>query len=245
MNNKKIFENYLTDHYANCEKTNFRNNDEILLLLDKNKKPLDHNLKSFFQKNIRKESNILDLGCGYGSFLHFLWAHNYKNVTGVDISSEELNVCRTFFKSYKFHHQDIFEFIHSTEEKFDVVYLSHVLEHIKKDLLFDFLESVKNILTDDGFFVIVAPNSAAYFNTAANRYGDLTHELGFTAISLRQLFMVAKFKHIEIRNFFGAGNMWLNIIRKATLFVFEIFIQILGYEKQSVYTPSVLTIVKK
>ncbi|MDA1169096.1 MAG: class I SAM-dependent methyltransferase [bacterium] len=245
MDNKRIFENYLTDHYANSEKTNFKKRDEVLLLLDKNMQPLDYNLKSFFKKNVRKESNILDLGCGYGSFLYFLKSHQYKNVTGVDISSEELDVCKDIFKSYTFYQEDIFEFMHSTKEKFDVIYLSHVLEHIKKDQLFDFLERVKNILQDDGYFIIVAPNSGAYFNAAANRYGDLTHELGFTELSLRQLFMVAKFKHIEIRNFFGVGAFWLNVIRKITLFIFEIFLQVLGYDKQNIYTPSVLTIVRK
>lgn len=245
MDNKRIFENYLTDHYANSEKTNFNKQDEIRLLLEKNKLPLDYNLKSFFSKNVSKKSNILDLGCGYGSFLYFLKSHQYQNVTGVDISSEELGVCRDFFTSYTFHQADIFEFIRSTAEKFDVIYLSHVLEHIKKDQLFDFLEGVKNILQDDGYFVIVAPNSSAYFNAAANRYGDLTHELGFTELSLRQLFMVAKFKRIEVRNFFGVGTFWLNIVRKITLFIFEIFLQILGYDKQRIYTPSVLSIVRK
>ncbi len=245
MNSKKIFDHYLTDHYANCEKTDFKNSGEVLALLRTNKKPLDYNFKSFFQKNIGKKSNILDLGCGYGSFLYFLQSHRYENVTGVDISTEELAVCATFFKSSKLHQKDIFEFIHDTKDKFDVVYLSHVLEHIKKDQLFDFLEGVKNILTDDGFFIIVAPNSAAYFNAAANRYGDLTHELGFTEISLRQLLMVAGFKRIQIRNFFGVGTMWLNIIRKVTLFIFELFVQVLGYDKQNIYTPSIIAIVQK
>lgn len=245
MDNKRVFENYLTDHYASSEKTDFKNYEAIKLLLEKNKLSLDYNLKSFFGKNVSKKSNILDLGCGYGSFLYFLESYQYKNVSGVDISSEELGVCRNFFKSYTFYQEDIFEFMHRTKEKFDVIYLSHVLEHIKKDKLFEFLEGIKNILKDDGYFVIVVPNSAAYFNAAANRYGDLTHELGFTELSLRQLFMVAKFRHIEIRNFFGIGNILLNIVRKVTLFAFELFIQVLGYDTQSIYTPSILSIVRK
>lgn len=96
--------------------------------------------------------------------------------------------------------------------------MSHVLEHIKKEDLFDFIDGIKNILSDDGFFVIVVPNSSAYFNAAANRYGDLTHEIGFTDISLRQVLMVAEFKDIEIKNFFGVGNLWINLARKMTLF---------------------------
>jgi len=245
MDNKKIFDNYLTGHYSKCEKTNFNSEEEVLTLLKRNKAPIDYNLKQFFEARIDKKNNILDLGCGYGSFLYFLQSHRYENVTGVDISTEEVRICKKLFKTYQFHQEDIFEYVYNTKEKFDVIYLSHVLEHVKKDQIFEFLQDVKNILTDDGYFIIVVPNSAAYFNAAANRYGDLTHEIGFTEISLSQLLMVAEFSDIEIRNYFGVGNVILNVLRKATLFVFEILIQILGYEKQNTYTPSILVIVRK
>ena len=111
--------------------------------------------------------------------------------------------------------------------------------------MFDFLDGIKRILNDGGFFIIVVPNSAAYFNSAANRYGDLTHEIGFTDLSLRQALMVAEFKNIEIKNFPSVGNLWLNIVRKVALFLFGIFIQVLGYDKQHIHTPSILAIAKK
>lgn len=245
MDNRKIFDNYLTNHYSNCEKTDFSNEKQVLSLLAKNKPPIDHNLGRLFETKIHKNGNILDLGCGYGSFLFFLQSHGYQNVTGVDISTEEIAVCKKLFKSYKFHQADIHDYIHSTSEKFDAVYLSHVLEHIKKEDIFNFLEKIRSILTDDGILIIVVPNCAAYFNAAAGRYGDLTHAVGFTDLSLRQTLVVTGFKNIEIKNFYGVGNMWLNILRKITLFLFEIFIQILGYDKQNVHTPSLLAIVKK
>ncbi|MFZ2187711.1 MAG: class I SAM-dependent methyltransferase [Candidatus Moraniibacteriota bacterium] len=245
MNNKKIFDNYLTGHYAACEKTNFNKIDDVLQLLKKNSRVLDYNLADFFKVHVGKEKHILDLGCGYGSFLYFLQSHGYKNVSGVDISTEEINICKKIFPSFKFSQLDIFNFLKSANEKFDVIYLSHVLEHIKKDQLFDFLASVKNTLTDDGIFIIIVPNSSAYFNSAANRYGDITHELGFNEISLRQLLMVAEFKNIDIRNYFGASSIWLRVCRKMALFAFETFIQVLGYEKQNTYTPSIQALIRK
>jgi len=245
MNNKEIFENYLTSHYSKCEKTDFAKNSEVESLLKKNYKPIERNLGLFFKKNIKKDYSILDLGCGYGSFLYFLQSFGYKRVTGVDISSEEIDICRRFFSSYRLHKEDIFDYMRNTQEKFDVVYLSHVLEHIKKENLFDFLKGVRNTLTDNGYFVVIAPNSAAYFNSSANRYGDLTHEIGFTNLSLNQMFMVAGFKNIKVRNFFGVGNLGLNIARKMALFFFEMFIQVLGYDKQEIHTPSISVIAKK
>lgn len=245
MDNKEIFDNYLSTHYSKCEKTNFNNDEEVLKLLNKNKLPIDHNLQALFESKIDKNSKILDLGCGYGSFLYFLKMHGYKDVVGVDISGEEIALCNRFFESYKLSKIDIFDYIGATKEKFDVIYLSHVLEHIKKEQLLGFLETVKNLLNETGFFIIVVPNNASYFNSTANRYGDLTHEIGFTDKSLRQALTLADFRHIEIRNYFGVGNFLLNIARKVSLFFFEILIQIMGYEKQEIYTPSILVIAQK
>lgn len=245
MDKEKIFDSYLTNQYSKSEKVNFDNEQEVLVLLKKNKSPLDYNLKSFFESKIDKKSKILDLGCGYGSFLYFIQSLNYMNVTGLDISTEELAVCKRIFKSYNFIQNDIFKYMDNTIEKFDVIYLSHVLEHIAKDKLFEFFDGIKKILNDDGYLIIIIPNSGAYFNSGVARYVDITHEIGFTDKSLRQALILAGFRNIEVKNFYGVGNFLLNILRKIMLFFFEIFIQVLGYEKQDVYTQSLLAVIKK
>ena len=241
----KIFENYLTNHYLNLEKTDFSNEADVLDLLTSNSALLNHNLGKLFSDSVEKTSAILDLGCGYGSFLSFLQSKNYTNVTGVDLSTQEISICKKLFTSYNFVQDDILNFVSSTDTKFDVVYLSHVIEHIKKEDLFVFLEGVKRILSDCGFFVIIAPNSAAYFNAAANRYGDLTHEIGFTELSLRQVLLVSGFSHIDAKNYYGMGKRGLRFLRRSALLLFELFVQILGYDKQNVHTPSILIIAKK
>jgi 2-polyprenyl-3-methyl-5-hydroxy-6-metoxy-1,4-benzoquinol methylase len=241
----RIFENYLTNHYSNLEKTDFSNDAEVLNLLKGNSALLDHNLGQLFSESVGLTSSILDLGCGYGSFVSFLQSKNYTNVTGVDLSTQEISICKKLFAPYNFVQDDILNFVSSTETKFDVVYLSHVIEHIKKEDLFVFLEGVKRILNDRGIFVIIAPNSAAYFNAAANRYGDLTHEIGFTELSLRQVLMVSGFSHIDAKNYYGTGKRGLRFLRRSVLFLFELFVQILGYDKQNVHTPSILVIAKK
>jgi 2-polyprenyl-3-methyl-5-hydroxy-6-metoxy-1,4-benzoquinol methylase len=242
---KKIFDNYLTNHYSNLEKTDFSNDADVLNLLKAHSAVLDHNLGRMFGENVDKTNAILDLGCGYGSFLSFLQSKNYTNVTGVDRSTQEISLCKKLFTSYSFVQADILNFVSLTDKKFDVIYLSHVIEHIKKEDLFLFLDGVKKILTDRGIFVIIAPNSAAYFNAAANRYGDLTHEIGFTELSLRQVLMVSGFNHIEARNYYGTGKPLLRFLRRGALLFFELFVQILGYDKQNVHTPSILVIAKK
>ena len=40
-----------------------------------------------FSKFVRKDSHILDVGCGYGWTLHELYENGYRNLTGLDFSS--------------------------------------------------------------------------------------------------------------------------------------------------------------
>ena len=134
----KIFENYLLNHYGQVEKTDFSSNADVLDLLKKNSAVLNHNLGDMFSENIDKTSVILDLGCGYGSFLSFLQSKKYTNVTGVDISTQEISMCKRLFTSYNFVREDILNFVSLTDKKFDVVYLSHVIEHIKRKICLSF-----------------------------------------------------------------------------------------------------------
>ena len=43
-----------------------------------------------------KNSNILDLGCGYGALLYFLSEAGYQNLHGVDASAEQLALARSW-----------------------------------------------------------------------------------------------------------------------------------------------------
>ena len=245
MNSRKIYENYLTVHYTGCESTHFDNPDEVQRLLQRNKLVLDHNLGSFFESKVKKTDEILDLGCGYGSFLNFLEFHGYTKATGVDLSREEIKFCRQRFSKYQYSVADITRFVEKTQKKYKIIYLSHVLEHIPRMQTIKLLTGIKKIMADDAYLIVISPNSSAYFNSMATRYGDMTHETGFTNNSLHQLFNVLKFSEVQVLNYYGAGNSLINVPRILALNIFEMFIQLLGYDKQNVYTPSLLLIAKK
>lgn len=245
MNSKKIYENYLTVHYTECDKTRFDDPDQVQRLLNGNKIVLDHNLGSFFEANIKSSDEILDLGCGYGSFLNFLTSRGYTNITGVDLSEEEIKFCRKKFPKCKYYCEDIISFVSRTNKKYKIIYLSHVLEHIPKNQTEKLLRGIKAIMSDSSHLLIISPNSSAYFNSMATRYGDMTHETGFTDNSLYQLFRVLKFGEVKVMNYYGPGNALINPLRSMALNFFEMFIQLLGYDKQKIYTPSLLLLARK
>lgn len=245
MDKRPFFDNYLTSHYSNCEKIDLNDDNSLLELLDKNVVVINRNLGNIFKRNVSLDSKVLDLGCGYGSFIKFLQNNFYSNVTGVDLSGEELAVCRKLFPEYRFYQQDIEDYARTNGEKYDVIYLSHVLEHIEKVNLSGFLRDMKSLLNDGGYLIIIVPNSAAYFNAMATRYGDITHEVGFTNNNLNQLLLVAGFNKFALMNYYGTDNVMYLFIRKMLLLLFEMLIRSLGYDKQKIYTPSLLAIIQK
>lgn len=245
MNNKDIYDKYLDTQYSSVEKTDFNNKGDVAELLKRNFPPISHNFKDFFDSKVGKKSKILDLGCGWGRFIFFLKSLNYTNVTGLDMSPQEIDLCKDMFPAYKFIESDIFSYIKNTKDKYDLIYLSHVLEHIPKKRLFELLMGLKKILTNKGVIIVIVPNSSAYFNSLVGRYADITHEIGFTDKSMKQLVTLAGFNKITIENYYGVGNFFLNMLRFFFIRIFEISIQIMGYDKQEIYTPSMIAIFEK
>lgn len=104
-----------------------------------------HELISQFKKN----GSILDYGCGTGEFLHFMQTKNWKG-SGVEPSETARDKALHLTKT------EIFEHLKSTKDKFDVITLWHVLEHVH-DLNEKIIELI-NHLKDDGIIFIAVPN---------------------------------------------------------------------------------------
>lgn len=95
---------------------------------------------------------LLDVGCGAGYFSNEAKIRGF-NVTGIDISKKATDYAAKYFKIYTVC-TDLQRF--KTKQKFNVILLNHVLEHITD--LKPFLLKVKSLLTKDGIVLIVSPN---------------------------------------------------------------------------------------
>ncbi len=100
------------------------------------------NYHKFFTDRVTNNQRVLDLGCGTG-FLSFDVAGVAKKVVGVDIKEGNIITAK---KTYQ---RENLEFIvgdatkMSIEDKFDVIILSNVLEHIEDRI--SFLRSLKRL----------------------------------------------------------------------------------------------------
>jgi ubiquinone/menaquinone biosynthesis C-methylase UbiE len=116
------------------------------------RRPENKLLLGMLKKNADYDSKILDIGCGVGENLSLLRSAGYKNIVGVDISEEMLNIA-----SKNGHNVSLPEALLVDKNLFDVLLFSHVLEHIEFKDLQNFLESYFKLCKSDGRILICMP----------------------------------------------------------------------------------------
>jgi HAD superfamily hydrolase (TIGR01509 family) len=139
-----------------------------------------------------KDSSILDIGCGSGELLLHLKSQGY-NVSGLDTSPNCIeNLVENGVNMYT---GDVFK--NNIDQQFDVVVLSHVVEHI-----YD-LENLPNVLEKylkpNGILYVEVPDTDEYHSdTSQPPYQEYNteHINHFDEMSLTQLFM--RFKVVSM-----------------------------------------------
>lgn len=99
--------------------------------------------------DISKIKTVLEIGCGAGGILYAFHKEGFS-VSGVDLGEEYLNYGRKY--GLDLYHGNSSQLI---PKKYDLIILSHVFEHFL-DLKTE-LETIKNLLSDDGFLYIEVP----------------------------------------------------------------------------------------
>lgn len=103
---------------------------------------------------IKKNSRILEVGCGTGGNLHML--AKYGDVSGIEMDVDALNMAsRKTNYIYDLRHGHCPNNIPFEGHVFDVICIFDVLEHIEHDL--DTLKALKNRLSKNGQIIITVP----------------------------------------------------------------------------------------
>jgi SAM-dependent methyltransferase len=142
-----------------------------------------------------RSSSILDLGCGHGSLLYVLQRCGYSNVRGVDTSPEQVAAAKRLGIG-GVEDGDVMETLAITPAtSLDVVITFDVIEHFSKSELIPLVDAVLRVLKPGGRWIIHAPNAEGPMFGRV-RYGDFTHELAFTRVSLDQLLRASGFARV-------------------------------------------------
>jgi cyclopropane fatty-acyl-phospholipid synthase-like methyltransferase len=117
----------------------------------------------------------------------------YTNVAGVDISRENCDYAASLGIGGIIH-SDLGQFL-ARNGGYDVIVMRDVLEHLNKAEILSTLALIHRALNTGGALIIQVPNSEGLFG-AKCRYADFTHEVSFTASSIRQVLSVSGFSSV-------------------------------------------------
>ncbi len=193
-----------------------------------------------------KNANILDIGCGMGHFLYLLKREGYQNFSGIDISAQQVEFCKENITE-KVMVADLYEFL-KKGEKFDAIATHDVIEHQPKEKLLEFLRLIFESLRDGGVVFIKTPNMSNPFSLRG-RYIDITHELGFTEQSLKEVLEVAGFKDINLIAAYPPVKTVRSLARRILtvtsqkILGFMFFTQ--GYPVPKILTENIVVVAKK
>lgn len=152
-------------------------------------------LDAYYKKRLpaARDANILELGCGDGSFVYYLQSRGYRRACGVDISPEQIEVARDLGIENVWC-GDARTWL-TKKSVYDAIVARDLLEHLTKQEAFDLLMDVAESLVPGGCFIMQVPNGEGLYAPSII-YGDYTHESPFTASSGRQLLLNAGFSSV-------------------------------------------------
>lgn len=105
--------------------------------------------------NFDKDAVILEIGCGEGILMDEVRKLGFKNVQGIEPSTSAAN--RAIKKGFQVANTYFDEGV--TGQKFNLVMLSHVYEHV--DELYGFIEKITGVLKDSGSIMLTQTNYKA------------------------------------------------------------------------------------
>ncbi len=145
-----------------------------------------------------RNAPILDMGCGSGKFLFMLEQMGYTDLTGVDLSPEQIERARHWCSGARIMQGDVRAFLQNNAEGFQLITAFDVIEHFGKDELLELLSLIKGALTAGGRVIFQTPNAVSpWAGTVV--YGDFTHEWFFTPDSLADILSLQGFARFEAR----------------------------------------------
>jgi len=138
---------------------------------------------------------LLDAGCGAGRLCYDISKENVK-LTGIDYSERAICFARAFCPGVRFIVADLTQ--HCPEEKFDVIVLEEVLEHIEPTKIPPLLFHLRSCLAERGKLIITVPSERV--PVSKKHYQHFTVD-GLRAILCQYFQTVYVRGHLRIANF--------------------------------------------
>lgn len=149
-------------------------------------------------------ARVLDYGCGNGRMFP-LWHDRGHDYLGVDYSSANVDFARELASKIAPNARTKAEFLCGTldtiamenQGPFSVVFLSHVLEHVKDPT--ELLSELRRLSSRNAFLYVEVPNAFTYaWNMAQRGYANEQHLWDFTPLMLERIACAAGWSDVRI-----------------------------------------------
>jgi 2-polyprenyl-3-methyl-5-hydroxy-6-metoxy-1,4-benzoquinol methylase len=145
-------------------------------------------------EGLAKDARIVELGCGPGYMLEFLGRKGFRQVSGIDISAEQVALAKA--RGCDASVNDVFRHLEEGRESYDAIMALDFIEHFHKDELMTLMPALFGALRKGGRLILQTPNGEGLFPRQVI-YGDLTHLTVLTPSSMSQL--LASFGFTRVR----------------------------------------------
>lgn len=166
-----------------------------------------------------KKAPILDVACGEGTLLAFLKNEGHAELSGFDLSPENVEICQRLGLAFVKTADVLVLLSGKPDRSYAAIFAMDLVEHLPKDKAADFIESARARLLPGGTLILQTPNAGSLYG-CHNRYYDLSHEFAVTEKSAVDLLMLGGFSagEIEVRPHWNATT-WLGRLREIYLSV--------------------------
>ena len=187
--------------------------------------------KSILKNSMEKQVSILEIGCGTGQY-YSAWKEQDVKWMGLEVNKDMLEFCQS--KEIPASNIDLTS--QELPEKYDVVFLSQVLEHVIDPKIF--ISKIKENMLNGGVLHIDVPNHDSMIslyrrlNPFHSEYGFLQpnhHLIAYNKKSLSYLLNKNGFKLIKVRaysnddNTFGQLVMDKSVVNKFIFWLSNLF----------------------
>ena len=165
----------------------------------------------YLQTKISAEHKVLDLGCKYGEITYAI-SEMAHEVIGIDYSATSIQIAKDKHKNdnLTFVVADAIDYLKAAENKFDVLVMSHILEHIDdpEKFLSDFVPFFKFVYIELPDFNKTYLNEYRKLTKQKLIYTDTDHVSEFDRHELKAVIDSAGLKIEEAEYAFGIQKVW-------------------------------------
>lgn len=142
------------------------------------------------------KDNVLDIGCGRGEFLELLIEHNSKNVQGIDINADMIELCME--KSLPVMNISAIEYLESLEDNsLGGIFMGQVIEHMPFEEVIELTNIAYRKLKPESYLIMETPNPRSLSIFYRYFYVDPTHVKPVHPLTIKFVAESAGFSKVE------------------------------------------------